>query len=148
MVLQVGLDPTVPDMALKEIRICIRRGNVHRETSSFQTRVDNVYKQIIDHNVHQCYIDHDQPAGDQINIRAELFLEAAQQVENALEHLGGATRIGPPVTGISERGEVAIQTVYVILDGISTRMSEEGRTLDNDPLWWNYRSLDLIFPPI
>jgi hypothetical protein len=142
------LDPTVPDEALKEIRLCIRRGDVHEETSSFQNRVGNIYNQIIDHNVHQCYLDHDQPAGDQINIRAELFLEAAQQLENALDNLGGATRVGPPVIGVSESGEVAIQTAYVIVDGVSTRMSEEGRTLDNDPLWWNYRSLDLMFPPL
>ena len=84
---------------LKEVRNCIRRGNVHKTTVPFEARLDEVLTQITNLNLRQSRIDHDQPVGDDINVRAELLLEAAQQVENALENMGG-----PPGDPVSDRG--------------------------------------------
>ena len=41
-----------------------------------------------------------------------LFLEATQEVENALKLMGGPEGVSPPVRGISKRGETAIHTAY------------------------------------
>ena len=125
-----------------EIRSCIRCGNVHRDTEPFMLAVDNIYTMIINHNIHQCYLDHDHPIGDEKNTRAELFLEAVLQVENTLELLGGPKGLVPPIGGISRRGETAIQTAFVILDGIASQVLMAGRSLDGDEFWWHYSGID------
>jgi hypothetical protein len=68
---------TVPEEVLKEVRNCIRRGNVHKHT-----------------------IDHDQPVRDNINVRAELLLEAAAQQVETLEctgEYGGSKTLDDPL---------------------------------------------------
>ena len=131
-----------------KFRSCIRQGNVHGDTEHFALSVDNVYTMIINHNMYQCYRDHDHPVGDEKNTRAELFLEAAQEVENTLELMGGPEGVSPPIKGVSKRGETAIQTAYVILDGVTSQMNLKGRTVDDDPLWWRHSSLDELFPTL
>ena len=125
-----------------KIRSCIRRGNVHHDTEPFMLTVDNVYTMIVNHNIHQCYLDHDHPVGDEKNTRAELFLEAALEVENTLELLGGPKGLTPPIRGISRRGETAIQTAFVILDGIASQVLMAGRSLEGDEFWWRYSGID------
>lgn len=131
---QLHLDPSVPDEVLNEVRKCVRRGNVQTRTIPFEARLDEVYAQIVNLNVRQNRIDHDQPVGDDINVRAELLLEAAEHVENLLENMGGAKAIRSPIEGISARGEYAVQTAYLILYCVSNRMGDEGRSLDTNPL--------------
>lgn len=110
--------------------------------------VDNLYTMIVNHNIHQCYLDHDHPIGDEKNTRAELFLEAAQEVDNALELLGGPRAVMPPVRGISQRGETAIQTAFVMLHDIVYQIEMAGRSLEDDPSWWRYSGLDVLFDTI
>jgi len=135
----------VPGEVLRVLRTCIRRGNAHRETEPFEDRVEIAYQQIINHNVHQCYVDNDHPVGDEVNIRAEMFLEAVQEVENAVELMGGPEGIAPPIIGINARGETAVQTGFVILDRLTSAMNMEGRTVDNNPLWWKFVPLDVLY---
>ena len=89
VLVQLHLDPTMPEEVLKEVRNCICSGNAHKTTIPFEARLDEVFTQITNLNLCQSHINHDQPVGDNINVRAELLLEAAQQVENALENMGG-----------------------------------------------------------
>lgn len=137
MLVQLHLDPTVPEEVLKEVRNCIRRGNVHKTTVPFEARLDEVLTQITNLNLRQSRIDHDQPVGDDINVRAELLLEAAQQVENALENMGGPQAIRSPIEGISVQGEFAVQTAYLILHSVSNQMGSEGRAMDDDQILWS-----------
>ncbi len=134
VLVQLHLDPTVPEEVLKEVRNCIRRGNVQKHTVSFEARLDEVYTQITNLNLHQGQIDHDQPVGDDINVRAELLLEAAQQVESTLENMGGSKAIRSPIEGISVRGEFAVQTAYLILYCVSNEMGKEGRAMDDNQI--------------
>ena len=137
VLVQLHLDPTVPEEVLKEVRNCIRRGNAHKSTASFEARLDEVFTQITNLNLRQIHIDHDQPVGDDINVRAELLLEASQQVENALGNMGGPQAIRSPIEGISVRGEFAVQTAYMILHCVSNQMGSEGRAMDDDQIWWS-----------
>ena len=137
VLVQLHLDPTVPEEVLKEVRNCIRHGNVHKTTVPFKARLDEVLTQITNLNLRQSRIDHDQPVGDDINVRAELLLEAAQQVENALENMGGPQAIRSPIEGISVRGEFAVQTAYLILHSVSNQMGSEGRAMDDDQILWS-----------
>ena len=137
MLVQLHLDPTVPEEVLKEVRNCIRRGNVHKTTVPFEARLDEVLTQITNLNLRQSRIDHDQPVGDDINVRAELLLEAAQQVENALENMGGPQAIRSPIEGISVQGEFAVQTAYLILHSVSNQMGSKGRAMDDDQILWS-----------
>lgn len=137
VLVQLHLDPTVPEEVLKEVRNCIRRGNAHKNTVPFEARLDEVFTQITNLNLRQIHIDHDQPVGDDINVRAELLLEAAQQVESALENMGGPQAIRSPIEGISVRGEFAVQTAYLILHCVSNQMGSEGRAMDDDQFGWS-----------
>lgn len=131
---QLHLDPSVPDEVLNKVQECVRRGNVQTHTIPFEARLDEVYAQIVNLNVHQNHIDHNQPVGDNINMCVELLLEAAEHVENLLENMGGAKAICSPIEGISARGEYAVQTAYLILYCISNWMGDEGRSMDTNPL--------------
>lgn len=137
MLVQLHLDPTVPEEVLQEVRKCIRRGNVQKNTIPFEARLDEVYTQIMNLNLYQSHIDHDQPVGDDINTRAELLLEAAQEVESALENMGGSKAIRSPIEGISVRGEYAVQTAYLILHCVSNQMGSEGRAMDDGEMFWS-----------
>ena len=137
MLVQLHLDPTVPEEVLKEVRNCIRRGNVHKATVPFEARLDEVFTQIMNLNLRQCHIDHDQPVGDDLNVRAKLLLEAAEQVERALDNMGGAQAIRAPIDDISARGEHAVQTAYLILHCVSNQMASEGRAMDDDQMGWS-----------
>ena len=137
VLVQLHLDPTVPEEVLKEVRNCIRHGNAHKNTVPFEARLDEVFTQITNLNLRQIHIDHDQPVGDNINVRAELLLEASQQVESALGNMGGPQAIWSPIEGISVRGEFAVQTAYMILHCVSNQMGSEGRAMDDDQIWWS-----------
>ena len=93
VLVQLHLDPTVPEEVLKEVQNCIRCGNAHKNTVPFEARLDEVFTQIVNLNFCQSHIDHDQLVGDDINVHVELLLEVAQQVENALENMGGPQAI-------------------------------------------------------
>ena len=102
-----------------------------------EARLDEVFTQITNFNLRQSHINHDQLVGDDINVHAELLLEVAQQVENALENMGGAQAIWPLIEGISVQGEFAVQTAYLILHSISIQMGSEGRVMDNNQILWS-----------
>ena len=128
----------MPEDVLEKIRYCIRRGNLHHLTVKFEDRVSAVLDQIINHNTYQVYIDQGHPIGDDADIRAELLLDTAQQVENAIENMGGADGIKPPIHGPSGRSENAVQTTYVILDSVVCAMNEAGRVVGDDfQSWWS-----------
>ena len=135
--MQLHLDPTMPEEVLKEVRNCICRGNAHKKTIPFEARLDEVFTQIMNLNLHQIHIDHDQLVGDDINVHAELLLEAVQQVESALENMGGPQAIRSLIEGISVRGEFAVQTAYLILHCVSNQMGSEGRVMDDDQFGWS-----------
>ncbi|KIM40848.1 hypothetical protein M413DRAFT_24282 [Hebeloma cylindrosporum] len=137
LLVQLHMDPTVPEEVLKAFRQCIHPEDVVDLPVSLHEQAHCLYKQIINLNVHQCYIDHDQPVGDELNVRAELFLEAAQVVEEAFERMGGDEAVKPPIEGISEAGEAAVQSAYCILQCISDRMNAQGRVWGMNQMWWN-----------
>ena len=137
VLVQLHLDPTMPEEVLKEVQNCIRRGNAHKITVPFEARLDEVFTQITNLNLRQSHINHDQLVRDDINVCAELLLEAAQQVENALENMGGAQVIRSPIEGISVQGEFAVQTAYLILHSVSIQMGSEGRAMDDDQILWS-----------
>jgi hypothetical protein len=142
--LQLHLDPTIPEDVIAAIRKCIHRGNrvgvtpsIKITTDNFEDRAESVYKQIVSHNAYQCYVDADYPIGDELNVKAEMFLEAAQRVEHALEIMGGPTGTARPMKDISPRGENAIKMSYVILNEMVTQMNLNGWEYDEDKMWFN-----------